>query len=228
MECGCALKCYTKLTDDQRKRVFSGFWALGDFNVQNAYLCGCVKILPVARHYQKASTSKRGNTRMYYVNNGRASIRVCKTAFLRIHGVSSGRLTRVLAGQLEQGGVPKMDGRGKHEPPNKTTEEDKEAVRQHIATFPTYESHYSRTDNHNRRYLSPYLTVTKMYQLYREQCTQNACRHVSEWVFRKIFKEEFNLSFGRYVTHTCSPPHTCTHALIHFVTNTHTHTHSLA
>ena len=210
VSCECALQCFSTLTTEQRRTIFSRFWALGNFDIQNTYLCGCVKVLPVARHY--TSKSRRGNTRVYYVNNGERSVRICKTAFLRIHGISHGRLSRVLAGQAEQGGLPKLDTRGRHEPPNKTSE-DKAFIRQHIESFPVYESHYSRSDNPHRRYLSPELSQAKMYHLYKEKCNENGCRPVSDWVYRKIFCEEFNLSFGRYVTHadnthTFPPTHT--------------------
>ena len=205
--CGCALKCFDVLTQTQRKNIFSGFWELASYDTQNAYLCGGVKVLPVKRHY-KASDSRRGNTRVYYVHNGERSVRVCKVAFLRLHGVSSGRLTRLLSNQAQHGGVPKLDSRGHKEPPNKTSEEDLAFVRSHIDSFPVYESHYSRSDNPDRKYLSPDLSVSKMHYLYKEKCDTEVRRSVSDWVYRKVFNEEYNLSFGRCVT--ILPPHTHT------------------
>lgn len=194
--CGCGLRCFEILSTEQRKRVFSGFWGLGDFNIQNAYLCGCVKVLPVKQHY--SATSRRGNTRVFYINNGENSVRICKVAFLCIHGISNGRLSRVLAGQAQEGGLPKLDKRGHKEPPNKTSEEDIHHVREHINAFPVYTSHYSRADNPDRKYLSPHLSISKMYHLYKEECTRDGRSTVSEWIYRREFNEHFNLSFGRY------------------------------
>ena len=51
--CACVLRCFDKLSTKQRK-------GLGNFDVQNACLCGCVKVSPVKRHY--SSTSNRGIT----------------------------------------------------------------------------------------------------------------------------------------------------------------------
>ena len=192
--CGCALRCFDILPTEQRKKTFSGFWELGNFDVQSAYLAGCVKVLPVKHHY--SPTSNRRNSRVFYINNGERSVRVCKVAFLRIHGVSNGRLSRVLSGQAKQGGLPKLDGRGHKEPPNKTSAEDIGNVREHIRSFPVYSSHYSRADNPSRRYLSPHLSISQMYHLYKEVCTTEGKRAVSEWVYRKEFNESFNLSFG--------------------------------
>ena len=111
-------------------------------------------------------------------------------AFLRLHGVSSGRLTRLLSNQAEHGGVPKLDSRGHKEPPNKTSEEDLALVHSHIKSFPVYDSHYSRSDNPDRTYLSPDLSIAKMYYLHKEKCDNKEQRAVSEWVYWKVFNEE--------------------------------------
>lgn len=128
------------------------------------------------------------------------STQVCKTAFLRIHGVSNGRVNRALQASLKEGGTPHQDQWGRHVPANKTTEEDLAAVRQRIEMIPKYRSHYSRADNPNREYLNPELSIAKMYSLYCEQCTSSGKRAVSNWVFRRVFNEEYNLTFGRFVT----------------------------
>ena len=202
--CRSGLRCFSVLSTEQRKRIFSKFWGLGSFDIQNAYLCGCVKVLPVKHHY--SATSRRGNTRVFYVHNGENSVRICKVASLRIHGISNGRLSRVLAGQAQEGGLPKLDKRGRKEPPNKTSEEDIQHVREHINTFPVYTSHYSRADNPDRKYLSPHLSISKMYHLYKEECTQEGrSTVVSEWIYRREFNEHFNLSFGRYRFHLSLP-----------------------
>ena len=42
--CGCQLQCYRNISLEQRIKLFDGFWASGSFDVQNAYICGYVKI----------------------------------------------------------------------------------------------------------------------------------------------------------------------------------------
>ena len=138
------------------------------------------------------------NTCIFYVNNGGVSIRVCKTAFLRIHGISNGRLSWALSAALK-GGTPHQDQRGHHEPKNKTDTTRLNIIDAHIESFPQYTSHYSRHDNPHRRYLSPELSITKMYELYREFCTGSGYTPVTEWVYQKQFNENHNLSFGRLV-----------------------------
>ena len=135
---------------------------------------------------------------MYYVQcSSGMSVRVCRKAFLRIHAVSGGCVDRALKSFVEAGGSPQLDKRGRHEPGSKTPEEAISYVKQHISSFPQYESHYSRTDNPNRKYLSPDLMVAKMYSMYKEKSANDGKEPVSEWLYRRVFSENFNLAFGR-------------------------------
>ena len=59
-----------------------------------------------------------------------------------------------------------LDRRGKHAArPNRTPVNAVAAVRYHIKSFPRQMSHYSRSENPHRRYLSPELSIVKMHQL---------------------------------------------------------------
>ena len=196
--CGCRLKCFEAVGDEHRIKLFDSFWKLASFDVQNTYLTGCVSISEVHRRYSpRGESSRRQFSREYSVRNATmCSIPVCKTAFLRIHGVSNGRLSRAL--KAVQGGTPHQDQRGKHPPANKTPDDVVKSVTDHIESFPKYKSHYSRHDNPHREYLSPELTLTKMYALYEEYCDEKGIIKIaSEWVYRKEFNKSYNLHFGR-------------------------------
>ena len=196
--CKCALRCFEKVSAAQRTKLFDGFWSVESFDVQNTYLCGCVQIHNVARRYtSRRNESRRQFTRLYYVKNGAISIRICKVAFLKIHGVSNGRLGHALKAQEVTGGTPHSDQRGKHPPANKTSDGVIDGIKAHINSFPHYKSHYSRKDNPHKKFLSPHLNVQKMYRLYKEKCEEDDTRAASEWVYRRVFNESFNLSFGK-------------------------------
>ena len=92
-----------------------------------------------------------------------------------------------------------MDKRGKHTPGNKTEEATMNQVKEQIESFPKYRSHYTRQDNPNQQYLSPELSIAKMYAMYHASTAE---KHMSKWMYRKVFNESFNLSFGRYVKNT--------------------------
>ena len=121
--CKCALKCFDKVSQSQRQKLFDGFWKTANFDVQNAYLSGWIKVLEVKRRYTDSpSSSWRRHSRIYYmyVQNGAVSTQIRKTAFLRIHSISNGRLYRALKAVEEAEGSPHQDQRGHHEPQNKT------------------------------------------------------------------------------------------------------------
>ena len=105
-----------------------------------------------------------------------------------MHGIANGCLDRALKAQQAASGTLHCDQRGRHEhePANKTDQETVDSVKAHINSIPRYKSHYSRKDNPHREFLNPYLSIQKMYQLYKEKCEENT-QAVSEWKYCKIF-----------------------------------------
>ena len=135
--CGCSLRCGENLTSSERRLIFDGLWSTENFDVQNAYLCGCVKVLQVARRYSpKGAKSRRQNTRVFYVKKGAVSVRACKKMFLKMHGISDGRLERALKAQQAASGSLHCDQRGRHEPGNKTKSDTVDNIKVHIKAFP--------------------------------------------------------------------------------------------
>ena len=87
--CGCARKCFDKISQDQRKCLFTGFWESGNFNVQSSYLCGCVRVMK-AKRYIRRQLLPDESIQECTLSSGAISEEVCKAAFLGIHGISSG------------------------------------------------------------------------------------------------------------------------------------------
>jgi hypothetical protein len=113
--------------------------------------------------------------------------------------ISEGRLARALKKD-----VPGEDLRGKSENSRRKTEESLIiAVKEHIQSFPAFSSHYTRCHNPHRKYLSPDLNIRKMYNLYLEKCENDKQQHVNEWIYRKSFKNDFNLHFHQPRKDTC-------------------------
>ena len=55
------------------------------------------------------------------------------------------------------------DKRGKHDNHQHVSDDVRNLVREHIGSFPARSSHYSRSDNSGRVYLSPELSIAQMY-----------------------------------------------------------------
>lgn len=140
--------------------------------------------------------------------------KICQKAFLALHGITKSRLERLQKHLSNGNNTAPIDQRGKHaNRPNKVPDEVVAQVRQHILSFPRYRSHYSRKDNLHRYYLSPLLSVSKMYELYLQKYEPNqyelvkndqkSCPIVKYEFYRKYFAEHFKISFGRPKSDTC-------------------------
>lgn len=96
----------------------------------------------------------------------------------------------------------KVDLRGKHTPGTKLADSIIDGVKSHIAKYLAYQSHYSR-ERTCKKYLGNHLNISKMYDLYVEECEEKQVTPGKKWLFRKIFNEEFNLSFKFPDNDTC-------------------------
>ena len=134
--------------------------------------------------------------------------RCVKKTLCDLHAIGKRRLEK-LASKMTAGALVASDGRRKHRNrPHSIPEEVKQKIREHIKKFPRRKSHYSRSDKKKREYLNDGLSIARMYQLYLEKYEPQvqevqAKPEVKEWLYRKIFNEEFNLSFGYPRSDTC-------------------------
>ncbi|XP_048125447.1 uncharacterized protein LOC125311430 [Alosa alosa] len=143
----------------------------------------------------KEKVSRRSNTFEYYLTSDGQQVRVCKDFFLKTLDMSE-KFARSAGGlrHSELGMTPPSKKR-RHTPQNKVPESSKDKIREHINSFPTLESHYSRKDT-SKLYLEGSLNLVKMYALYKQKCEQ-------EWniepeklsMYRSVFDKEFNMAF---------------------------------
>lgn len=198
-DCPCLKKCHLKFSQERREILFKNFYALGSHTLQTAYIFGQVRIQGKQRTYGNQGIKRKENTRVYFLSDEKGEEhQVCKEFFKQSLGVSDGRITRALITKKTTG-TPKSDQRGKSSSANKTSYVKTEEVKNFINKFPVYESHYSRAKNPNRKYLSPDLDITKMYNLYKMEVQEP----VSMFVFRRIFNTNFNLKFHAPLTDSC-------------------------
>lgn len=78
-----------------------------------------------------------------------------------------------------------------------------DVVRQHIISFPAYQSHYTRAHNPDRKYLPEHLNIRLMYKLYKNYCIEQQKEPVEESIYRRTFNTEFNLYFHTPHKDTC-------------------------
>ena len=92
----CRCGCFEKVGRENVQQVFSEFWALGDFNLQNEYLASVIKSIDVARSRVKERPSRRKRSVTYNVKCQSELISVCAVAFRNIHGIGERRVRTVL------------------------------------------------------------------------------------------------------------------------------------
>ena len=199
------------MSEAERKRIFDDFYKLANHDSQNKYLYGLVKrLVPKQRRPRSGTANKtpRRNSFKYHVRLSSGDhVKVCKLAFCQIHSIGKRRVENVCE-KIAAGVLFSGDERGKHDNrPHSTSEKLKVQIRAHISSFPCQESHYSRSDNRKRKYLPENLSIARMHRLYLEKYEPDLAEsekpQVKEWLYRKIFNEEFNLGFGYPRSDTC-------------------------
>uniref|UniRef100_A0A6P7G7I4 Uncharacterized protein LOC114338671 n=1 Tax=Diabrotica virgifera virgifera TaxID=50390 RepID=A0A6P7G7I4_DIAVI len=191
----CRFQCNAHFSEELRKSLCHNFWH-SEYSKQKEFLLGTTESIPPLRRRVRTESSRkeRTDTKIYYLNNDVQKIRVCKSFFLKTLCISADMIDTAYKGKGEGKMFVGKDNRGKKTPHNKTVQESIERVKSHIEKFPTMESHYSRKET-KRLYLDPQLSITKMYNLYKQECLNENVKHVSEITYRRIFCTDYNLSF---------------------------------
>ena len=184
ISCRCNLKCSTRLSSTQQHRTFDEFYKLKSHDTQNKYLFGLIKKVQVKRKRIRGE-SKRNVTYLYHIRlTSGTEVRVCKKAFCEIHGVGRKRIDD-LCKKLSAGEMTVTNNRGKHGVRRHAiSNEVREKVRDHIASFLRRQSHYSRDDNHKREYLPEGLSIAQMHRLFVAKYEPEAdAPTVKEWLY---------------------------------------------
>lgn len=127
-------------------------------------------------------------------------IPVCLKAFVSLHGVTRRRVETIQK-SLKTSGISPKDQRGKHSTrPKKISAETMTNIINHIKSFKGRSSHFALKKS-KKMYLPEDLSIKKMYNLYQESYSEQA---TSYELYRKIFNERFNISFGYPRCDTCS------------------------
>lgn len=210
LTCKCPYSCSENVDDAEQQRIFQQFYELGSHDAQNKYLYGLISVAEVKRHTaRETGVRPRNHSFVYKVRlaDGHHE-QVCKKSFCDLHAIGKRRVEK-LTEKVTQGTLIASDMRGRHQNrANAISDEAKQKVREHINSFPHRKSHYSRSSNRKREYLDEGLSISRMYLLYQEKYEPQIMEsggkpEVKEWLYRKIFNEEFNLSFGYPRSDTC-------------------------
>ena len=187
----CRCKCYCKLTQIERTKIFQQFNDQQSHDLQNAYLRSCVTAVPKPqqRRRPRQGESYERNTYIYRVNVGSKSGQVCKASFVALPGFKESWLQRKVLNFDSH----IADGRGRHSKHSMLDEDIKRRVGEHIKKFSARKSHYSRSKNKYKKYFDSSLNVAKMHQLFilKNQDLKTLCKY---FMYHEIINHEFNIS----------------------------------
>lgn len=198
----CKKNCKEKISPELQEQIFLQYWSLANFNLRIAFVSGLITVQDkkVTRNVKSVSAPRnREYSYCYFLNINGQRTQVCKICFKATLGETDRFLKTVISKKVEsQGTVTSQDLRGKAAAINKISEERLKEVRDHIQSFPAYESHYSRKHS-SQKFLPADLNLSTMFKLYSENTSQS----VSLSKYSEIF-HSFSLKFKRPHVDTCS------------------------
>ncbi|XP_069362188.1 uncharacterized protein [Maniola hyperantus] len=201
--CNCKKKCADKFPEYLRQKIFAELYDL-TAESQSQYIASLIEEFPKKSTKVVNGLSRRQWTRKYFfTNQSETRTEVCQTMFLNTLSLSLKKV-RVIVEKKRNSevGILSVDQRGRHQKQKRISEASKMEVKEHIKMFPAYESHYSRSHT-QKKYLNGDLSIALMYRLYVTHCNENGQTPVKESYYRKVFVEEFNLTFKKPKNDTC-------------------------
>ena len=192
--CKCKRKCFEKVGDDKIKAIFEGFLQLSNKDKQDSYLFSLISRNFIKRRRPRVedSSTQRSSSYYYRVKAQGGDVVVCKQLFLSIHGITAKRLRRLCEHAASGSSTPPTDKRGKHNSHHRIDSNLVKQIKDHIESFPAQESHYSRSDNHGKLFLSENLSIRRMYHLYLEKFEPEQYERIQQGLpFSGKVKEHF-------------------------------------
>lgn len=199
--CSCRKKCFEKILQDRRQTVHGQFWSMR-YESRRSFIHSHIKVQPKSRSRPRSQGDvSRNYSRFYKLPNADGQdVFVCKLFFLGTLGYTSDKIiTSTLAASQTHLLSPTSDRRGKHEPSNKKTVDQKKLIVDHIQAHNPSISHYRREHAPNRLYLSPELTITGMHKDFKAKYPNVS---VCDETYRKIV-DDMNISFAKLGEEEC-------------------------
>ena len=86
----CKMRCFDKLGQETITKIFKEYWELANYDLQNANLQSKMKKHDIKPKQRGAPEPKRSGSFSYFLKKSGVEdpIRVCKAAFISMHGIS--------------------------------------------------------------------------------------------------------------------------------------------
>lgn len=199
--CPCKRKCPQNINCNRQKEIFDSYYKLQNWTEKTLYLRSLTKTTSAKENLNPIISLKQKKIFNNYYLSDESGVQhqVCLAFLLNCVQINRSRLFNAVKTKTSNENA--KDNRG-NRITKKTNEDDIAFAMNFISSFPTYESHYKISQS-NKKYLSPFLTIKRMYREYCLKCNFEQKKPLSEWKFSDIFNTEFNLSFARLKVDTC-------------------------
>ena len=200
----CRNNCQQFISEQFQKTLFDTFWLIESKNKKIQYLSNLIEIKDKLRTCKKqvspCKQRNRTHSTDYFIEKNGLKRKVCQKCFLRIFDVTPKFIRGIRSKKLQSdAGNILEDNRGNQRNSSSVSEEEIKIIKEHIYSFPNYESHYARNRT-SHIYLGNDLSIEKMYELYKEA---NPSNHRSLSTYKRIFYKT-GLKFKQPKVDTCS------------------------
>ena len=207
---GCSKKCTKIIDEKERKKICNNFWDIEGWDMKTAYLTERVKPEPIKRRRIRAETKSgkrrtRSSIPSYsFITSNKRKVMVCQRFFLATLDLSQGRVKYCLKYKRSDTNTPVSDKRGRSDACtyNRVDLAREESILNHIKSFDTLESHYTRK-NTKYEYLPDGLNLSKMYRLYLVWCAERNVKAEPKGLYCRVFHSRFNLKFNKSKKDAC-------------------------
>lgn len=203
VNCVCKRNCAQKIDVSRQQKIFDEFTKPSEnWSSQTKLLRSLVtsksvepKLSPVI------NLKKRVNAHEYFLIDESGSLTtVCVSFFVKVFQITRKRVINAVSSAQKNPLAFELRGRFKRK---RDISIDGKYLKEFIDKFVTYESSNHTLDS-NTKYLHPRLTLRRMYQLYQESCVSAERNMLSDRIFRKVFKNDFNLNFVNFAKPKCA------------------------
>lgn len=178
----CRFKCRTRISDEDRQRSFDEYWGLANFILQRKFIFEHHKTLPVQRRrFRSAQGKPREYSSHYFLDKRNADgtvekVHVCESMFLKTFDICR-NIVSYLHKKVQTGKVQDLRGISRR----KLSPGHELAIEQ-IKANPFYHIEHP-------------MSITKMFELYQQECHEKQIQPVKDHTYRKLFTENNECEF---------------------------------
>lgn len=189
----CKRKCRSIFSDAEREAIFVDYWNLPAVQKKD-FVLKHMKKGEKNRTTTPNEVSRRKFSRTYHLPKNGEAVQVCKTFFMATLDIKAKflRYTEEKSSQSVLNSA-RNDERGTKNSVNKTPPRLVNGVRKFIQSLPAVDSHYCRNSSQKKYLPESYESLNNVYRMYEQDCSERRSTPVSFWVFKRIFRMEYNI-----------------------------------